>query len=1274
MKSTALVLMLALMAVCAFAQEPTVVPAVNEPPTDEVGELHYAFEDREPTRPATFTFEDLAGWSVALIKEAQGGLVRTREARLYSDSLARVDFTLPAYSSRVEVRPPEPIELAQGFDCVNVWARAKDWYVYAEPPIWPMLSVRVRDASGELHEIDLTRTIYKDWFLAHKRLVPLPHSEPPTKAGGGDGNGRIDEPAFFDAFIISGTTSGRPAALYLDHVSFYHEELPPLEIEAPDPRGLFPTTPDGILPACHAEHDTSLTANERGATFAYRGEDGTLLYRVELAEPGFDGITARWEDGPVMRPMFGGGPRIEVAGAELAPGDEGVTWEVLDAAADDGAYTVRWRMRVGDQAVEGRTEFRLKGKSLEVTLDAPGGEVVAVDAGAAEGLDRPRVIRVPFLTSGGEDPHVLLSGETFASALFDHYVTNASQIEGAGAVLSASSARFAGRVAYKPKTDGLRNDCHERIFVTVSPTFDEVLPSIPNPRNPYAEQIVDSAWWDVGLRNDDLIRRMYRWGMRGAMMQYNGVIWERGTDFTRRSFYSDGGINVGAEQMAQFGEWVQGLGYMFGLHTNYCIVPPGTHRLWDEDLVVRDSDGEWLTGWGRSYAIKPTRVHELQDVYTTLKEERFGVSCEYTDQTTAFDLGRLTDYDARVPMAGMLRGQFQAYGLSLWEECTMIDGPVLSEGPRHWPYAGLVAGNYGQLEGTDEALRPMLMDFDLLKIHPLECDAGIGHPTMFWRRDQGRELREAGVHSDFFDRWIAWTLAAGHIAQPARDFGDAGLIKSFCMVQPAGRHYALVPVERIGYFDGERVLSTSDAIRSGAYERSQIEVRYANGLVARVNGSWHDDWPVEADGRAWLLPPAGWLLERPGELLEYSALVGSRRVDYVESQDALYLDSRGGWFEAGALATDGAAVVYRDPDEPRVVWVAPATEAGTIAFDPAHFGLNADRCAVMAWDFEREIGEASWRRIGGMVAVDPEEGVAAYRVLCGEGDGPASDEPMPEEPALDVALSPRSWGSVPTDEPLRANIMVTVAERIAEEPVRVSVGGEEVVLPAGEAVRTSAITLPAAIGGVTEVELTASAGGWEVRRTLRLVTSEAEAVLVDLMDTRISNAWGYRRRGQEEVVATSPSGPGYTRFQRSSGSAGGVQRRAIAAPPSFGDGPHGYVFGEYTLALPERPADLAFGIGINETATSPDGVVFSVALIDAEGVRHELFEAQQGNGPWRDERVSLAEWAGEWVTLRFTADCGPADNASNDSARWAEPRLLPRKEYLSVRVETSEGE
>lgn len=1272
-------LLLAAGAGLAWAQEPRVKPAVNDPPTDQVGERHYAFENRQPTRPATLNFDDIGGWTVGLYGEAEGEMVRTREAQIWSEYVAKVSCNLPGRGSRVELRPPEPIALPEDFDCVNLWVRTGEWYVYAKPPVAPRLSLRLRDAGGEEHLVRLGTFYWKDWFLAHRRVVRPPHAEPGTAASGGDGNGRLDMPAVLEAIVVEGTTGGKTAALYLDHLCFYREELRPLNIEPVDTSDLFPTTPDTILPTCHAKHETSASGDEKGAAFVYRGEDGTLTYRVDPAAAGFSGVTAQWADGPEFRPMAAGGPEFTRDDQEVPPDELGLAWRTVRAQMDGEVYRVQWRVTLGDVAATGTTTYEIKGKSLVVTVDVPGGLVAGVRIGQCEGLERPQLVRVSFLTRDRQDPHVLSAGAVFVSAFFDHYVTEASLLDGGGAVLSRTAARYNGGCKYLPKTDGQRNDAHERIFLTVSPTFDEVLPNIPNPPNPYSKMMVDRAWWDVGRKDLARIEQMYRWGLRKAMMEYNGVIWEKGTDFTRRSFYADGGINVGAEDMAKFGETIQGLGYLFGLHTNYCILPPGTHRLWDEDLVTRGSDGEWKTGWGRSYAVKPSRVAELQRHYSTLKKERFDVNCEYIDQTTAFSVGRNVDFDARVPLAGRLRGQFEAYGKLLRDECEIIGGPVISEGPRHWVYAGLAAGNYGQMLGRDPAWagRTMLVDFDLLKIHPLQCDAGIGIPYMFYGRGTMPEIRKQGLHGDGFDRWVAWSLACGHTAQLAPDWGNPGLIKSYYMVQPAQQHYALVPVERIQYFDGERLLTTSDAIRTGAVKRNQVRVEYENGLSVHVNGSWTDDWLVESAGTTWLLPPAGYLLHRPGALLEYSALIGPNRVDCVQTRDVCYLDSRGEWSDAGGLATDGAAACFRDEGDEDAIWVVPAMAAGVIAFRPQYFGLKGDTCEVTAWSFTEPIGEAPWRKLGGMIALTPEEGVAAYKVVVGGGKAPESVASKPAPPALDFVLSPRKWVEVPEGEAVEAKVVVIVSER-ARGPVELTVldgrGGRNTFSLVEGLMRIAEVNLPHPREADGPIQVTATNNGTQVQRRFRLSPRESESVVVDLMSPQLEYVWGYARRGQDEQRPREVSGPGYVRFVRSSGSCDGLKRPAFAAPPAFDKDPHGYVFGEFSLALPQEDTDLVFGIGINETAVSADGVVFGVTLTDEDGRQHKLLEAHHSNGPWRDERISLAEFAGQWVTLRCQTDCGPNDDAEADSARWAEPRIVRHTAHCDLQLEeVSEG-
>lgn len=1251
-----------------LAEEPRVVPAMDTPPSAEVGAKHYCFQDRKPTRPATFAFNDLAGWTVAQYGHARGALQRTREAQIWSTYVARADVVLAGGSDRVELWPPNPIPLPAEFDCVNVWVRAAEWYCNLSPRVWVSVSFRLRDQSGETHEIRLGSFPWKDWFLAHRRVVRPSHSSPGTVAAGGDGNGLLDAPVTFEAVILNGTTRGKTCSLYFDYVSFYQEQASRTVSPSSSTDVPFPTTPDTILPTCRREYTVSTGEAGTAAMLVYNGDDGVLAYTIEPELAGLGGISARWDDGPSFHPMAGGGPQFPDADVTGRHADTASPrWERLSTGWQGHAYEVRWRMASGTREAEGRTTYRLKGKSLVIDIQAQGPHLAGVDFGHCDGLPKPTLIHVPFLTMRPDDPRVLCSDGLFVSAFVDWYVSNGSQLYGAGSILSHTAARYNGGVRYKPRTDGLRNGLCERIFLTVSPRFEETLPTLPNPPNPYAKQMVDRAWWDVGVARIELIQKMHRWGLRGAMMEYNGVIWEQGTDFTRRSFYADGGINVGADAMAAFGEQVRGLGYLFGLHTNYCIIPPGTHRCWDEHLVSRSSDGEWQTGWGRCYAVKPSRVLELQREYSTLKKQRFGTNCEYIDQATAWLPGRNTDYDAQAPMAAQLRGHFAAYGMLLRRECETIGGPVISEGPHQWFYAGLAAGNYGQLGGRTAYKRHLLVDFDLLKMHTLQCDAGIGIPSMFYGRDNMSVIKAAGVHSDWFDRWVAWTLACGHIAQLTGDWGDAGLVKSYYMVQPAQRHYALVPVTSIRYFDGQQLVDTSEALRRGIEPRSQLRVTYANGLSVWVNGSWTEDWLVAADGRTWLLPPAGFVLLRRGEILEYSALTGSRRVDYVETRDACYLDARGSWTDAGVLATDGAAACFREATEENVLWLVPALAATTIAVRPEHFGMTSDSYRVTAFSVSERLTDVPWHRMGDALAIDVGHDASAYRISPEPRQSPASQRPLPTAAPVDVVLSPRRWLDVPVGSTVPLRVQVFRRADVSGE-AHVSLRSKQfdrsVSLSAGDS-RSSVFELPVSETG-GDLEVTVQCGGDDVEREFRLTLTPVVGTVLDFMDHAQSYAWGYCRRGEPEVTAAAEQGPGYARFRRTTASCAGEGRPAFAAPPVFDRPPHGYVFGEFSTALPTEPVDLCFGVGINETSPSTDGVGFSIQITGESGQRRQLFEVHYGNGPWRDERVPLDEYAGQRVSIRFKADCGPAGDAGGDSARWARPRLVRRRPCVDV--------
>ncbi len=75
-----------------------------------------------------------------------------------------------------------------------------------------------------------------------------------------------------------------------------------------------------------------------------------------------------------------------------------------------------------------------------------------------------------------------------------------------------------------------------------------------------------------------------------------------------------------------------------------------------------------------------------------------------------------------------------------------------------------------------------------------------------------------------------------------------------------------------------------------------------------------------------------------------------------------------------------------------------------------------------------------------------------------------------------------------------------------------------------------------------------------------------------------------------------------------------------------------------------------------------DGVWFrvQVAALDEKGEAGpfaQVFEHSQKAHEWVRHTVSLEEWAGRRVRLRFVADCGPNDHCTTDHAYWADAWL-----------------
>ena len=89
--------------------------------------------------------------------------------------------------------------------------------------------------------------------------------------------------------------------------------------------------------------------------------------------------------------------------------------------------------------------------------------------------------------------------------------------------------------------------------------------------------------------------------------------------------------------------------------------------------------------------------------------------------------------------------------------------PVYSEGGHHFFYSGLSDGNYAQDRGYNFFTMPWIVDFDLLKIHPKECNFGMGLLPMFSPGKMYQPNTEpVGGIEELVDCFLTAVVAFGH--------------------------------------------------------------------------------------------------------------------------------------------------------------------------------------------------------------------------------------------------------------------------------------------------------------------------------------------------------------------------------------------------------------------------------------------------------------------------------------------------------------------------------
>ncbi len=1284
---------------CFLAAEAALLHSQDEKQNNRPYELKWAGRTVEPHAPLC-SFEEKTKWSIET-SNAEATFARTDERQIWGQYTTRLTYRATRPQPQIRISPPKPLRIEKPFDAVTLWIYGNNWFGHtnwgrATPVPQVQVTACFSDSNGKPFTVSFMRVRWKSWFLCHERLSPELAK-------------RVQNGGTFDSFLITNGTNAEPLTIYLDNLSVYKEAFAPLSFPRRRKPGValfdgqtagihtgtgrlpFPTREETILPENLTTHFTTTTKQHDDAfVFTYKGDDGTLAYRLKPQTGTWSDISACWEKGRTIHPCREGGVYLEINGNARLPDQR----KHITTEQKGNAVVSRWHVKSGTTKADVTYRYRLWNKSLVIDTIVHKGVVADVRYGYAEGLASPKLVTNPYYICNNKRPAVCVthSGGTplFLTGNTDWYRSNASTLFAENSI-QKGKVYYNGGSRYTEKTDGKRNRCFERFFVTLSPRYEEMLPVIANPQSQW-KQVTGTRIWrahGAGDRQNDMKhwKRIHRYGMREIVVTDHETMWrDGGESFTFRTKAAPGkGGDKGAYDYARFMQ--DTLGFVYGPYNNFTDFAP-VNEYWSTDMVNRLPDKSLQHAWTRCYAPKPTRAVEYCEKLAPQIEEKFRFSTAYCDVHTAVRPWNRVDYDARVPGAGTFLATFYAYGEIMLLQKKAWKGPVYSEGNNHFMYCGLTDGNYGQDQVYRIAENPWLVDFDLRRMHDLCCNFGMGNPGMFYTRSYKYGTTREEVIGEI-DRFLAATVAFGHPGFLVTRGGMHNTLRSYYMLQQLQSRYTLSPVDTIRYAQADgSLLDTSRAVATGAYKRNQIVTRYRNGCITAVNGNQTEQMKVTAFGRSLTLPPngyAGWTEDGVIDVLSTTARGG--RFDYAATPEYIYIDGRGSFQRRKKAAGNGAAVCRKTGEETYEVILYQNARAG--------FAVNG---GVHAEAFDEEGGKpetAEVRNARGLAWIMPVAGAFSYRLTTGERKATIT---LSCDRTLVLAgekVSVRGAKVHSITIPKTAKAGERIWRKLENSWIDFTVTD---LADAELSLDRTLLNVNLSSNLPSPERFTVKAAGQTKSATLKPETWTAltfdlgkpaqegtEAIAVSIKAPPFSQAvkasitcrkqfvqpvpfpdaqqTGMAFRGKEETASFGAS-RGYV--QKGTQTCGGSTKSAYRMHPPYTGGV-GYVFLlTEPVAIPSGfPVMFRAAVGKGDGSDPGDGILYKVIVVDAQGKTVTLCETITTDHIWYSIECALAPWAGKTIQFKLVADVGKKDNSTGDWAAWADLRLESNKKLLT---------
>ena len=952
----------------------------------------------EQARPADFTridrkwddhepLVDMAtaeGWSV----EAENAEARfyTTDARgLYRDTSARLEYRADCARSTntaVRLRLVKPVAIDRGFDASSLWLYG-NFYAYDKAEGAQRLEIVAdyRGADGREFSIKAGEVTCAYWFLCRHNFVGW--EKKATERG-----------ATFLGFTIRGfQNEGSFLSLDFARFSVFRDEteMPRVPCRPKRPVRLFGdqdqgmNTGDGVLPFPTTK-DTIVPPVAR--------QDPELEFRFPARpDESWDDLAFRYGGGEWIRVAIGGG--------------------VLPRGAGRG----------------GRFEFRRVGDSIVCDMHVKGGRVKEVIFGDLDYAKLPKCRKLPVpyylapvhlkasMSPVWTDFHRrpgLLVTEIGGRPFFVGAAWDWTQSAGSRPYCESEKAPFGG-IEYFPKTDGTLADCCERLVWSFSREPVDALANIPNPPSAYRHEAGCRAFafarsFDLPLlpsvnpqenetreRLWDYWRKVRRLGVRDLNVNGHEKMWRDYMDsFTFKTNAAP--LKGGDAAALDFARRLESLGFRVGPYNNFTDLAP-VNENWSPDRVVRTSD-DWIFGtnelrlaWTRTYLCKP--VYAVHAMETLLPEVRrkFGFRCAYSDVHTAYPPWGRVDFDSRMPGAGSMAGTFYSYGELMQKQKDIWEGPVYSEGWGHVVYAGLSDGDIARDDDYFAGLftsapdkpwdQPWIVDYDLKRIHPLNCCIGTIARNFYGRHAPADP-------DEYADRHVCHVLAFGHAVMFHNGFlfkdnslaiDDRMELRNYFMPLAAAKRYTQANAVEIRYGDAEsRLLDTAHAIASNAVALNRVRVAYSDGTVVAVNAGREGDFVVECGFGRLSLGPNCYAVGSPDGTKVVSAAVGGHRADLAVTRDYVYIDGRGKFVRFDEGASDGMVVRLAYT---AIVGLPLAADEEDVVVRPGAtvVELPYEAKKVVAYDLEgAPVAQVRPEIRDGRTVIRPLDGAVSYRV------------------------------------------------------------------------------------------------------------------------------------------------------------------------------------------------------------------------------------------------------------------------------------------------------